>query len=56
MMMNDVMKLVKQYDCTIFKQELQLFCLMDIGAPKIHAASFLSKLNKLRGVEIFTSV
>jgi uncharacterized YigZ family protein len=52
MMMNDVMKLIKQLNCIIFKQELQLFCLMDIGVPKINAITFLSKLNELAGVEI----
>jgi uncharacterized YigZ family protein len=55
-LMNDAMKLIKQYDCIILKQELQLFCLMEIGVPKIHAATFLSKLNDLRDVEIFASV
>ncbi len=56
MQMNDVMKLIKQYDCIIFKQELQLFCLMEIGVPKINAAMFLSKLNELTSVEISASV
>jgi uncharacterized YigZ family protein len=51
-LMNDAMKLIKQYDCIISKQELQLFCLMEIGVPKINAAAFLSKVNELMGVEI----
>ena len=51
-MMNDVMKLIKQYDCIISKQELQLFCLMEIGVPKINVTRFLSKANELTGVEI----
>ena len=51
-MMNDVMKLIKQYDCIISKQELQLFCLIEIGVPKINVTRFLSKANELTGVEI----
>ncbi len=55
MQMNDVMKFIKQYDCIISKQELQLFCLMEIGVPKINAATFLFKLNELVGIEINNS-
>ncbi|HNR17575.1 MAG TPA: YigZ family protein, partial [Chitinophagaceae bacterium] len=32
--MNDVMKVVKQFDCTVLKQETQLFCSIEIGVPK----------------------
>jgi uncharacterized YigZ family protein len=52
MMMNDVMKLIKQFDCIISKQELQLFCLIEIGVPKINVTRFLSKVNELTGIEI----
>ena len=52
MLMNDVMKLVKQYDCLILKQELQLFCLMEIGVPKNSLEKALIKLKELRGLEI----
>ena len=34
MVMNDVMKLIKQYDCVVMKQELHLFCLFEIGIAK----------------------
>ena len=52
MLMNDVMKLVKQYDCIILKQELQLFCLMETGVPKNHSEEALIKLKELKGLEI----
>ena len=52
MLMNDVMKLVKQFDCLVLKQDMQLFCLMEIGIPKIKLDEMLLKLNELRGIEI----
>lgn len=54
MLMNDVMKLVKQYDCVILKQELQLFCLLEIGVPKNRSEEALIKLKELRGLEMTT--
>lgn len=32
--MNEVMMIVKQFNCTILHQEMQLFCLLKIGIPK----------------------
>jgi len=50
--MNDVMKIVKQFDCVIIKQEMQLFCSLQIGIPKKRMKEILIKLRELRGVEI----
>jgi uncharacterized YigZ family protein len=50
-MMNDVMKIVKQFDCVVMKQEMQLFCLMEIGVPKYKLEEVFGKLKDLRGVE-----
>jgi uncharacterized YigZ family protein len=52
MLMNEIMKLVKEYDCIIFKQHLQLFCLLEIGIPKSKLDAMLIKLKELRGLEI----
>jgi uncharacterized YigZ family protein len=52
MLMNDVMKLIKQYDCAIFKQELQLFCLIEAGIPKNKHAEMLKLMEDIRGLEI----
>lgn len=49
--MNDVMKLVKQFECTVLKQETQLFCSVEIGVPKNRQEELLYKLRDLRGVE-----
>lgn len=50
--MNEVMKLVKQFDCVVEKQEVQLFCSMEIGIPKIRLEEVLFKLGDLRTIEI----
>jgi uncharacterized YigZ family protein len=48
-MMNDVMTIVKQYNCTVLSQEMQLFCLMNIGVPKNRLEEVLYKLKEVRG-------
>ncbi|OSZ80250.1 YigZ family protein [Chitinophagaceae bacterium IBVUCB2] len=50
--MNEVMKAVKQFDCVVLKQEIQLFCLLEIGVPKRWLDEMMNKLNDLRGVEV----
>ncbi|MBC7872711.1 MAG: YigZ family protein [Ferruginibacter sp.] len=55
--MNDVMKIVKQFDCVIVKQgpdsyREQLFCSLDLHAPKNKLDEILSRFKELRGIEI----
>ena len=50
--MNEVMKLVKQFDCVVQKQETQLFCLLETGVPKNRFDEVISRLRELKGVEI----
>lgn len=50
--MNEVMRIVKQYDCVVLKQEMQLFCLLEIGVPRNRLEEVLNKLKDLRGVEV----
>lgn len=50
--MNEVMILVKQYNCSILLQEMQLFCHLRIGIPKARLEDVLYKLNDLHTVEI----
>ncbi len=49
--MNEVMRLVKQFDCLVFKQETQLFCSLEMGIPKDKLEEVLGKLKDIRGVE-----
>lgn len=50
--MNEVMKVVKQFDCAVLKQETQLFCSIEIGVPKNRLDEVLFRLKELRGVEV----
>lgn len=50
--MNDVMMVVKQYNCTVIKQEMNLFCDMEIGIAKNHLEEVLYKFKELHTVEV----
>lgn len=50
--MNNVMKYLKQFDCVVKQQEMQLFCSFLIAIPKKSFEEVFNKLNDLRGVEI----
>lgn len=50
--MNDVMMISKQFDCQVMKQEMNLFCTMQIGIPKNRLEDVLYKLKELRSVEL----
>jgi putative IMPACT (imprinted ancient) family translation regulator len=51
-LINPVMNIVKQYNCTIHRQELQLFSRMHIGVPKNRQEEVLYKLKDLHSVEV----
>ncbi|HVM89663.1 MAG TPA: YigZ family protein [Puia sp.] len=51
-MMNDVMNIIKQNNCRITRQELQLFCHLNVAVPKRIAAFFLEKISDLKSVDI----
>jgi uncharacterized YigZ family protein len=50
--MGEVMYLLRQSEATIYSQELQLFCNVKAGIPRVHAATYLQKLSELRGVKV----
>lgn len=50
--MNDIMMIVKQYNCTVISQEMQLFCSMVLGIPVNRVESILNRLQDIRNVEI----
>jgi uncharacterized YigZ family protein len=50
--MNEVMKVVKHFECQVLKQETQLFCSLEIGIPKFRLEEVLFRLKDLRGVEV----
>lgn len=49
---NEVMTLVKQYNCRVVRQEMQLFCNMTIAIPKNRVTEVIYKLQELRNVEL----
>lgn len=50
--MNDVMMVVKQCNCNVLDQEMQLFCTISIGIPKNRLDEVMFRLNDIKGVEI----
>ncbi|GAB3429592.1 IMPACT family protein [Niabella aquatica] len=50
--MNEIMTAVRQFDCEVLKQELQLFCIMDIAIPRYRLNETLMKLNDIRDLSV----
>ncbi len=50
--MNEVMMIVKQYNCSVSEQEAQLFVQLKIGIPKARLEEVLNKFNDLREVKL----
>ena len=51
-MMNDIMTIVRQYNCNILSQDMQLFCVMTIGIARNRLEEVLYKLKDTRGIEL----
>jgi putative IMPACT (imprinted ancient) family translation regulator len=54
--MNEVMMLVKHYNCSVVEQTAQLFIQLHIGIPKNRLDEVLEKLGTLRDVTIKTTL
>jgi uncharacterized YigZ family protein len=50
--MGEVMNLLRQCEATIYKQELQLFCVILAGIPKKVVDEYVNKLSEIRGVTV----
>jgi uncharacterized YigZ family protein len=50
--MNGVMMLLKQFNCTIISNEMQLFCIIKTGIPKGRLQEILYRLKELQGVTV----
>jgi len=48
--MNDVMMVLKQFNCSIIHQEMQLFCVIKTGIPKNRLEEVLYRLKELQNV------
>jgi uncharacterized YigZ family protein len=51
-LMNEVMMLLKQYNCTVINQEMQLFCNITTGIPKNRLQEVLFKFGGLYNVSL----
>lgn len=50
--MNEVMMVMKQYNCIIYSNEMQLFCIIKTGIPKNRLDEVLYRLNDLQNVTV----
>lgn len=50
--LNEVINTVKQNNCSILSQELQLFCAMQIGIPKANKELCLLRLKEIYGLDM----
>lgn len=51
-MINTVITLIKQLNCTIIEQEMQLFCRFLIGVPVNRQEEFLYRMKELKNIEV----
>lgn len=51
-LMNEVMMIMKQFNCNIFSNEMQLFCIIKAGIPKNRLDEVLYRLNDLQNVTV----
>jgi len=50
--MNEVMMVIKQYNCTIISQDMQLFCSIEAGVPNNRVQEVLYKLKEIQGADV----
>ena len=50
--MNEVMMLVKKYNCSIIHQQMELFCTMEIGVPSNNHELAMLKFGEIKGIEV----
>jgi uncharacterized YigZ family protein len=50
--MNEVMSVLKQYQCTVLNQEMQLFCIIKAGIPKRSLQDVLYHLKELQNIAV----
>ena len=50
--LNEVMRIVKRHECVVLNQDLQLFCMMEIGISKSNLELCLLQLKNLKSMEL----
>src|ERR1700722_267575 len=52
---NDIMTVVRQYNCRVVQQEMQLFCYMILAIPNNRVTEVIYKLQEMKNVEVFSA-
>lgn len=55
-LVNTVMTIIKQLNCSIIEQEMQLFCRFVIGVPVNRQDEFLYRLKEIKNIEVSLTV
>lgn len=50
--MNEVMRIIKKYECEVQKQDMQLFCVLETAVPKASNELCLLQLGNIKGLEL----
>ena len=50
--MNEVMMILKQFNCTVITQEMQLFCIITAGIAKNRLEEVLYRINELQNIVV----
>ena len=50
--MNEIMILVRKFNCSVKSKEMQLFCIMELGIPRSNIELFMIQIKNIRGIEI----
>ena len=50
--MNEVMRIIKQFNCSVLKNETQLFCIIQTGIPRNRINEVLSALKEVKNLEL----
>jgi uncharacterized YigZ family protein len=54
--MNEVMTVLKKFNCSVLNQTIELFCHMDVGVPMSNEEPVLLKLKDVHGLQIIKTV
>lgn len=49
---NDVMRIIKKNDCIVLKQDMQLFCMVEVAIPKANSELCITQLKELKSMEL----
>jgi putative IMPACT (imprinted ancient) family translation regulator len=51
-LMNEIMLMVKRFGCVVLKNEMQLFCRIKIGIPKVDETACMQQLKEFHSIDV----